>query len=120
MGVLMAISIPIFTGQLLKAKVATDQANARAGKAAAVAEALDTQSEGELTYYDDAAKGVVVDANAAKKLAAYDKTSDVKGSDNIEGVTGDTAQDLTKDIVQIVIRTDNTVTVNWIAPSDAK
>lgn len=118
-GVLVAISIPIFTGQLRKAKVATDQANARAGKAAAVAEALDSQSEGTLTYYYDATKGVVVDKDAAKSLSAYGKTSDAKGSDNIEGVTGDTAQDLTKDIVKIVIGADNTVTVSWIAPSAA-
>lgn len=36
-GVLVAISIPIFTSQLSKAKVATNQANVRSAKAAAVA-----------------------------------------------------------------------------------
>ena len=40
-GVLVAVSIPIFTSQLAKARVATNQANARAAKAAAVAAYLD-------------------------------------------------------------------------------
>ena len=35
-GVLVAISVPIFTAQLKKATVATNQANARSAKAAAV------------------------------------------------------------------------------------
>ena len=34
-GVLVAVSIPIFTAQLSKARLATNQANARAAKAAA-------------------------------------------------------------------------------------
>lgn len=61
----MAISIPIFTAQLRKAKVATDRANARAGKAAAVAAVLEAQSENESTYYYDTTKCVVVNAEAA-------------------------------------------------------
>ena len=98
--------------------MATDQANARAGKAAAVAAGLEAQSERGSTYYYDAAKGVVVaDKTEATKIAPYGKTSDAKGSDNIEGVTGNMAQDLTKDFVEIVIDTDNTVTVHWVAPA---
>ena len=42
-GVLVAISIPIFTGQLKKARLATNQANARAAYAAATTQyMLDT------------------------------------------------------------------------------
>ncbi len=113
----MAILIPIFTGQLRKVKVETDQANARAGKAAAVTAALDTQSEGELTYYYDASKGVAVDAkaNGVKKPSAYGKTSDATAADKIEGVTEDTKQDLTDKIVQIKIGTDSAVTVSWVS-----
>lgn len=44
-GVLVAISIPIFSSQLRKARLATNQANARAGYAAAVAEALDANTD---------------------------------------------------------------------------
>lgn len=112
-GVLVAISIPIFTAQLRKAKVATDQANARAGKAAAVAAGLEAQSDSKLTYFYNAKTGVV--SGNQTGIDAYGKTSDAKGSDNIEGVTGDTAQDLTKDIVKIEIGTDGAVTVSWVA-----
>ena len=39
-GILVAISIPVFTAQLGKARVATNKANMRAAKAAALAEFL--------------------------------------------------------------------------------
>jgi prepilin-type N-terminal cleavage/methylation domain-containing protein len=113
-AVLVAISIPIFSAQLRKAKVATDQANARAGKAAAVAAALEAQSESDLTYYYDAKQGVVKDATKAADIKPYGKTSDVKTDDNIEGATD--GQNLTQDVVKIVIKPDNTVTVTWEAP----
>ena len=45
-GVLVAISIPIFTAQLKKARLATNQANARAAYAAAVAAELDKNGSG--------------------------------------------------------------------------
>ena len=45
-GILVAVSIPIFTGQLRKAKVATNKANIRAARAAAIAQ-----------YYTDEAAG---------------------------------------------------------------
>ncbi|ETP71472.1 prepilin-type N-terminal cleavage/methylation domain-containing protein [Lachnospiraceae bacterium JC7] len=43
-GVLVAISIPIFTAQLRKARLATNQANARAAYAEAVAKMLDDKN----------------------------------------------------------------------------
>lgn len=48
-GVLVAISIPIFTSQLKKARLATNQANARAAYACATTEYM-------LEYKDDAPK----------------------------------------------------------------
>ena len=50
MGVLVAISIPIFTSQLTKARRATNQANARAAYAAATAAFLDDSSKTAWTY----------------------------------------------------------------------
>ena len=44
-AVLVAISIPIFTAQLKKARLATNQANARAAYASAVALRLDKDNE---------------------------------------------------------------------------
>lgn len=52
-GILVAISIPIFTSQLRKARLATNQANARAAYAAATAALLDsqeTETQGNFTY----------------------------------------------------------------------
>ncbi|MBR1856289.1 MAG: prepilin-type N-terminal cleavage/methylation domain-containing protein [Oribacterium sp.] len=47
-GVLVAISIPIFTSQLKKARLATNQANARAAYAAAMAWYFDNISHGDV------------------------------------------------------------------------
>lgn len=111
-GVLVAVSIPIFTAQLRKAKVATDQANARAAKAAFVAYYLDDSNSTSTALYYDADKGIAVPTTTT--VAAYGKTSDAKGTDNIDGVTGDTAQDLTtKKVKGVYNTTDNSVTLSW-------
>ena len=49
-GVLVAISIPIFTSQLEKAREATDEANLRAAYAAGVAEVLDNEPSTDTTW----------------------------------------------------------------------
>ena len=49
-GILVAVSIPIFTSQLEKSREATDIANMRAAKAAAVAAYYDIESSGTSTY----------------------------------------------------------------------
>ncbi|MCI6638207.1 MAG: prepilin-type N-terminal cleavage/methylation domain-containing protein [Bilifractor sp.] len=49
-AVLVAISIPIFTSQLKKARVAVNQANARAGEAAACAAYLENPSYDIIAY----------------------------------------------------------------------
>ena len=57
MGVLVAISIPIFTSQLQKARLATNQANARAAYAAVEAQYLSDDSKtGNYTYYTETGK----------------------------------------------------------------
>ena len=53
-GILVAISIPVFTAQLGKARVATNKANMRAAKAAALAEFLTaegTRKNGDIAQY---------------------------------------------------------------------
>ncbi len=67
-GILVAISIPVFTAQLGKARKATNQANLRAAKAAAVAEYLtgdDTNAGGDLYYEYDIDAGSI-DADSPK------------------------------------------------------
>ena len=64
-GVLVAVSIPIFTSQLEKSKQATDLANMRSAKAAAVAEWMsDGMPEGYSRKYD-AASGTMTDSTPA-------------------------------------------------------
>lgn len=77
-GVLVAISIPIFTAQLEKAREATDLANQRAAKAAAVAAYLDADSTGTKTYYYDAASGAVKSDRGT--FAGYGKGTEHEGS----------------------------------------
>lgn len=62
-GILVAISIPVFTAQLSKARKATNQANMRAAKAAAVAQYMTDEMEkndtAEVMYDYDLATGTV-------------------------------------------------------------
>lgn len=66
-GVLVAISIPIFTNQLKKAKLATNQANARAAYAAVETYVLlnEDLSEEKTYKYDTANNTTVTDAEAS-------------------------------------------------------
>ena len=73
-AVLVAISIPIFTSQLTKARKATNQANLRAAKAAAVAQYLTDTKEGAVVYDYDIANGTIkaVTEGTAKDTATID------------------------------------------------
>lgn len=77
-GVLVAISIPIFTGQLAKARLATNQANARAAYAAATTQYMldykDTvPATDEVTYVYENAKGAGSFGTAATADITGDK-----------------------------------------------
>lgn len=71
-GVLVAVSIPIFTGQLTKARRATNQANARAAYAAASAAYLsgDTVVGGSYTIKDGKFTSGTASTIAAKDYGA--------------------------------------------------
>lgn len=109
-GVLVAVSIPIFTGQLEKARIATDKANVRAAKVAAVAEYLNAGATGEKTYYYDAADGVV--ESSKDGIKGYGKSgSDDTGASGIP-VTGGTAH-----LVMVVVTDadgDAPYTASWV------
>lgn len=67
-GVLVAISIPIFTSQLKKARLATNQANARAAYAAVEAQYLqDDTKTGDFSY--DVATGKISTTATAGTVA---------------------------------------------------
>ena len=61
-AVLVAISIPIFSGKLNKAKDATNKANVRAAKAAAVADFLSDGKTETMTYTYDVKQGKIINA----------------------------------------------------------
>lgn len=85
LGVLVAVSIPIFTAQLEKSRESTDLANLRAAKAAAVTAYLaeekvgDTQlgsaQEANVTVYYDAPNGKLVKENTGLKYGKGTKTT---------------------------------------------
>ncbi len=77
-GVLVAISIPIFTNQLKKAKLATNQANARAAYAAVETHVLLNEDlSAENTYkYDTANNATVTDEDAPAAVAFTAGTTD--------------------------------------------
>ena len=92
MGVLVAVSIPIFTAQLEKAREATNQANARAGYAAAVAKELEAGAahSADYSYEYDVAKASV--GTAGTESASCTKAIAEWGVDDaLDGtvITGD-------------------------------
>ena len=73
-GVLIAVSIPIFTAQLTKARRATNQANARAAYAAASAAYLGDDTVKGGTYTTADGKFVAVKTTAPTAAASQDYT----------------------------------------------
>lgn len=75
-GILVAISVPLFTAQLGKARQATNNANLRAAKVAAVAQYMTDDAGANATkYYDYNTKTGV--ATSVKENAATNKTESV-------------------------------------------
>ena len=86
-GVLVAVSIPIFTAQLKKARLSTNQANARAAYAAAVAAYLQ----------DDTVGGGVYDAGTGTFSSGSNTvTGNSASGTNISAWTVDSAGSLTE------------------------
>lgn len=114
-AVLVAVSIPIFTSQVEKAKASTDMANVRAAKAAAVADYLSDAKSTTVIYYYDAGKGTVTtDSTAAAQIKGYGKSSKDLADDNASGIPNENG---TAHIVSISIAEDGTATASWISGS---
>lgn len=106
-GILVAISVPIFGKQLHKAKVAVDQANARAAKSAAVAAFIDSDVYTGTIYLYDASDGNIYSIATDHEIEPYGQTSSVEDGDDIDGA--DTGEDLTEEIVEVKITFDDAV-----------
>lgn len=112
-GVLVAVSIPIFTSQLEKSKQATDLANMRSAKAAAVAEwMMGPMSETE-TYVYDAASGKVY-SKGTMTPSGYGKSShnatEFASMLNAEGTPNKNG---TPTYLTVTVTTDGSVTMVW-------
>jgi len=87
-GVLVAVSIPIFTAQLKKARLATNQANARAAYAAAVAKELDaTNASSAHTYKYDVATSTLTNETTAVSNGTTTAIADWKVDTKVGDVT---------------------------------
>lgn len=83
-AILVAISVPIFTTQLGKARRATNQANMRAAKVAAISQYLTDGHDGEKTYvYSIEAGTVTVATNSFKKTDYTIKTIDEAATNKV-------------------------------------
>lgn len=89
-GVLVAISIPIFTAQLAKARVATNQANARAAYASAAAEVIQeggATANVSYTYTVKSASatkdGAVATAEITDAIDKWTKDTTLSGTDKM-------------------------------------
>ena len=115
LGILVAISVPLFSSRLEAAKKSTDEANARAAKAVAAALMMeDTALTGGAddgdhgVYYYDAENGTLEDGSA---ITAYSKSA---VGTQIEGVSN--AIQSEKDILKVEIdRALSTITLTWTA-----
>ena len=91
-AILVAVSIPVFSSQLNKAKQATDDANMRAAKAVAVTTYLTNGTAVSNNYYD-AVNGTLV---STKPTVGYSK------------VTAD-------QVIEVDIAADGAVSLQWVA-----
>lgn len=120
---LVAISIPIFTSQLEKSREATDVANMRAAKAAAVSAYLSESepvwkkaADGTISFtgtvYYDATNGVLKDAKTG--ITGYGKGTNTNAGNTELGYAPGTAT--TGQIIQVVItQASGEVALSWVA-----
>lgn len=111
LAILVAVSIPIFTSQIDKARRSTDLANVRAAKAAAASKYLGEEASGD--FYYDAAAGELKAASGSTStgIKAYGQSS--SALTEVTGVTG-TPKD--KILKVTIANTDGEVTMEWVTP----
>ena len=118
-AILVAISIPMVTGALNSAKIATDKANMRAAEGAAMVEYLTGAGNGyeigeDQTYYYDAESGAVTsEANTAKSYKGYNKTTNPSAEGGPAMGGSNTADTM---IVKVEITEDAGAEVTWVVP----
>jgi len=109
--VLVAVSIPIFSAQLDKARASTDAANVRAAKAAAVTDYLTngTTTESVIYYYDADSGKITTDATTAEEFSKYGKST--------KDIDLDKASGIPKDQIVAITVSDSATTAAWVMGS---
>lgn len=74
-AILVAVSIPIFTGKLEEARTNTDLANERAAKAAAIADYIDSGQADNYAGFYDAENGVIQHTDFNNGMKGYNQTT---------------------------------------------
>lgn len=114
-AVLVGVSVPIFTAQLEKSRESTDLANARAAKAAAVADFLGNGRTTTTTYYYDAVNGYV--ATAKGTIAGYGKGTTTDGGNTNAALGYDAKKSYNGQVCKVTITPANdgtqTVAITW-------
>lgn len=114
-GVLVAISIPIFTQQLEKARIATDQANVRSAKAAAAAAYMSGGESGSVSYLYTSGTVTKISLTNSMDLdnvaanSGYGKSTKDDTDGSITGATG-TPRD---SVVEVTINGSN-ISASWV------
>ena len=110
-GVLVGISIPIFTSQLEKSREATDIANLRAAKAAFTSMYLDGDVDTNKTYYYDADAGKIVET----KPTGYGEGTATTGSASNTQMGYKPGVAVTDQVIQCSVdATTDTITVEFV------
>lgn len=133
-GVLVGISIPIFTAQLEKSREATDIANLRAAKAAAVAAYLEGAPEdpdndtaitwkktnnvydGSFETYYDASEGKLVKSAPSD---GYGEGTGVTGSANNDQFGYKPGTSVQDQVIKIEVDKEGVCTFSWVAKAQA-
>ena len=107
---LVGIAIPAFANQMENAQIATDQANVRSAKAAAVAEFLTASSFQEQRYYFNAGAGVVqTTPDGIEGYGQYtrsDKEAEI-------GASGTPNKDGKPAFITLIVSKDGHVSASW-------
>lgn len=114
-AVLVAISIPIFTSQMTKAKIAVDQSNVRSAKAAAAAEYMTNDESGPVEYIYDGSHAIKVESAStvtSLKKPGYGKSDNAANKNNETGATGTPKNGYV--LVTIDGSGDTQITAKWV------
>lgn len=115
-GILVAISVPLFTAQLGKARKATNQANMRAAKIAAVAQYLTDSNDGNTVIYEyDLAAGTATATGLTAVPETYE-SKEIAAASSAKQYTGIYVSVKAADSIK---NGDNTIVTIYVTPKES-